>query len=160
MDRMMFTERRRKVDRRAAPHWAEWRWLFGGRRRRVRRANADRIRRIDWYPAPLLGAVVAISGLSFLDAAFTLHLLERGVATEANPFMASLLDTDVRLFVSLKTVLTGCCMTLLVLYSEVPVFGRFRTGHSLYALAGFYALLVGYELAMVAVRAGQERSVR
>ena len=150
MKSTMFSERRRTLDRRATVHWAEWRWLFGGRRRGVRRADEDRIRRIDWYPAPLLGAVVAISGLSFLDAGITLHLLGRGLATEVNPFMASLLSTDVRLFVGLKTVLTGFCMTLLVLYSQVPMIGKFRAGHSLYALAGFYALLIGYELAMVA----------
>lgn len=130
-------------------HWAEWRWLFGGRRRSVRRAREISMGRIDWYPAPLLGAAVMILGLSTLDAAFTLHLLERGLAVEANPLMAGLLRTDVRLFVYLKTALTGSCMILLVLYSQRRLLGKIRLEHSLYAIAGLYMVLVGYEFTLI-----------
>ena len=98
--------------------------------------------------APLFAASIVILVLSTLDAGLTLRLLERGVATEVNPFMAALLNDDVRLFSNLKTALTGSCLILLVLYSEARLLGRIRTGHSLYAIAGCYMLLIGYELAL------------
>ena len=146
----MLTAQRRRSDRRGVPHWAEWRWLFGGRRCTVRRATEVGVNRIDWYPASLLGAVVMILGLSTLDAGFTLYLLEHGLATEVNPLMDSLLRTDVRLFVNLKTALTGGCMIMLVVYSQQRLFGKVRLEHCLYTIAALYMVLVGYELALIA----------
>jgi len=150
MQAVVSMERRLRPDRRRVPHVAEWRWVFGGRRGTVRRANEGRISRLDVYPAPLLGASIVILVLSTLDAGLTLKLLERGLATEVNPFMAALLNDDVRLFGTLKTALTGSCLILLVLYSEARLLGKIRTGHSLYAIAGCYMLLIGYELALFA----------
>jgi hypothetical protein len=141
--------RRQNEDRRSTLHWAEWRWLFGGRRRCVRRAGQIGVNRMDWYPAPLLGAAIMILGLSSLDAAFTLHLLEQGLATEVNPLMDSLLRTDVRLFVNLKTALTGSCMIVLVLHSQKRLFGKIRLEHILYTIAGLYMMLVGYEFTLI-----------
>ena len=149
MQAVVAMDRRVRADRRRVPHMAEWRWLFGGRRGTVRRANERRISRLDVYPAPLLGASLIILLLSTLDAGFTLYLVEHGVATEANPLMAGLLDADVRLFGNLKTALTGSCLILLVLYSEQRFLGRIRAAYSVYALAGFYTLLVGYEIALL-----------
>ena len=129
----------------------EWRWLFGGRRRAVRRTEEGHIRRLDTYSTPLFTATILILLLSTLDAAFTLHLLEHGVATEANPLMAGVLSTDVRQFSNLKTALTCSGLILLVLYSEVRLLGKFKTAYSVYAIAAFYMLLIGYELALLTI---------
>ena len=150
MQAVMAMDRRVQADRRRVPHLAEWRWLFGGRRGTVRRANEHRVSRLDVYPAPLLGASLIILLLSTLDASLTLGLLEHGAATELNPLMAALLSTDVQLFGNLKTALTGSCLILLVIYSEARLLGKIRTAHSLYAIAGGYLLLIGYELALFA----------
>ena len=150
MQAVMAMDRRVRADRRRVPHLAEWRWLFGGRRGTVRRANERRVSRLDVYPAPLLGASLIILLLSTFDASLTLGLLEHGAATELNPLMAALLSTDVQLFGNLKTALTGSCLILLVIYSEARLLGKIRTAHSLYAIAGGYLLLIGYELALFA----------
>ena len=149
MDTAVPVERRTGYARRRMLRLTEWRWMFGGRRRRVRRASEDGISRLDTYSAPLFAATLMILVLSTLDAGFTLYLIEHGVATEANPLMAGLLDADVRLFGNLKTALTGSCLILLVLYSEERFLGRIRAAYSVYALAGFYTLLVGYEIALL-----------
>jgi hypothetical protein len=149
MEDAMLEGRRQKQDRRGTLHWAEWRWLFGGRRRCVRRADQPGTIRMDWYPARLLGAAVMILGLSSLDAGFTLHLLEQGLATEVNPLMDSLLRKDVQLFVNLKIALTGSCMIVLVLHSQKRLFGKIRLEHILYTLAGLYMMLVGYEFTLI-----------
>lgn len=146
----MVTERRRGSDRRAAPEWTAWRWFIGGRRKGDRRDDADGVVPNDLYPARLLAAVVAMVGLSALDAGFTLRLLDHGLATEANPLMARLIETDVRAFVALKTALTSFCVVLLVLYSHVRLFGSLRIGHTIYSLTVLYAGLIFYEVTLMA----------
>jgi len=142
-------ERRQRPERRAVPRWTEWRWILGGRRRQARRAGDARAFRPDSYPASLLGATVTILTLSVLDGWVTLQLLALDLATEANPVMASLIDEGVTEFVAFKSALTGCCILLLVLYSQVPVVGRFTVSHGLHAAASLYLALIGYELALL-----------
>lgn len=146
----VMAERRIRSARRRLPRLTEWRWLLGGRRRSVRRASEDSISRLDRYSAPLFAATILILVLSTLDAGFTVYLLEHGLATEANPLMAGLLSANVQLFSYSKTALTGCGLILLVLYSEERFLGRLKTAYSVYAIAGLYTLLVGYELALFA----------
>ncbi|MGK0168933.1 MAG: hypothetical protein ACI9W2_000651, partial [Gammaproteobacteria bacterium] len=107
--------------------------------------------RIDWYPAGLLGAVVVVLILSTFDAVLTLALPEHGLATEANPLMASLVDADadVGKFVKLKTALTGCHLIVLVIFSQALLWNRFKAGNTLYPIAALYAALVGYELSLI-----------
>ena len=143
---MLTTENRRVQERRRPPEFSDWRWMLGGRRRRARRSEDRSTKPLDWHPPALLGVVVLILGLSTLDATFTLALIETGIAREANPFMAALMERDIRLFVLLKNALTGSCIVLLVLYAQSPVLGRLRAGHCLYGIAAGYLGLVFYEI--------------
>jgi hypothetical protein len=97
----------------------------------------------------LSGAVVLVLILSAFDAALTLELIEHGLATEANSLMAPLVEANVGKFISLKTALTGCCVILLVIYSQVLMWNRFKAGNALYPIAALYAALVGYELSLI-----------
>ena len=61
----------------------------------------------DGWDAHLLLTALAILLLSTLDAIFTLLLIEAGVVTEGNPFMAILIEADIHLFAQTKTALTA-----------------------------------------------------
>lgn len=57
----------------------------------------------------LKGIIIAVLALNTLDAGLTLYVVLNGLATEANPFMETLIDRPI-LFVVVKTALVvfGC----------------------------------------------------
>jgi hypothetical protein len=89
--------------------------------------------------------------LSATDAALTLVLVERGVTTEANPLMDLLMVHDVRVFVAVKSLVTGVGVVAVVAYSRLLLFGRVSMIRALHAVLAFYVLLVGYEALLLAL---------
>ena len=73
-------------------------------------------------------------------------LLDQGLVREANPVMDQLMRLDIQLFINVKAAVTGGCLLLLVTYARARLFGVVTTAHCLYAIAGFYMLLVSYEI--------------
>jgi hypothetical protein len=114
----------------------------------------------DEWDAHLLLTALAILLLSTLDAIFTLLLMEAGVVTEGNPFMAILIDADIHLFARTKTALTAGGVVILVALVNRPLFprissrlfpgrGQFRVRNLLEWILLGYILLLGYHFALV-----------
>jgi hypothetical protein len=142
-------ERRVGVDRREF----SLRTLLGGglqaRRRHGRRASDHGLPIVDWHDPHLLAVSMSILLLSSADAWLTLMLLTRG-ATEANPFMAALIQRDLAIFTGAKMLLTGLGVALLVVLARVRVAGPLRAWHLLYVVLAGYGWLIAYELKMLA----------
>lgn len=130
-----------------------WRTLaFGAihnRRRQSRRAADHALPIVDWHDAHLLAVSITILLLCSADAFLTLKLLELG-ATEANPVMAALVYHSVTAFTVTKMAFTGTGVVVLVLLARVIIAGRLRCAHLLYGIMAGYAVLVYYELHLLA----------
>ena len=125
-----------------------WRTVCFGfmrsRRHAVRRdADAEPIF-TDWHHPWLFFLATGIMVMSSLDAFFTLQLLDRG-AYEANPVMASVMDSGTAAFAASKMALTGFGILALVFLSRTRFFNMLRTGLFLTAFFSFYAVLICYE---------------
>ncbi len=119
-----------------------------GRRRAARRAE-DRVNSyVDWYEPGLFYIAVGILLLCCTDAAFTLSLMQRG-ASEANPFMAWLLEIDTQLFLVTKFTFTAAGLVFLVAHKNFIIFKRLTVCHTLHGLLFGYALLIQYELVLL-----------
>ncbi len=136
-------ERRRGPDRRRTNLRS---FLQGGltpRRRSGRRADEQHLP-IDWHEPYLLFLSLMILLLSVADAFMTLTLLTVG-ATEANPFMAFLLNDHPHLFGLVKMGLTGFGVLVLVAAARARLFRFMRVGMVLQGLFVAYVALVAYE---------------
>lgn len=145
-------QRETRIERRRChPLLADWRWAFNGRRKSVRR-HTDYFNPhvvLDWYHPSLLFFILATYVMSGVDAVLTLTLLNQGITVEANPLMNLLLAQDVRLFVGVKTLVTGVGLVSLAVYSNLCLFTRVRIDRVIYALFTVYALLIAYEVTLL-----------
>jgi len=142
-------ERRTGTDRR---HFGMQTLLGGGlhtRRRHGRRASDHGLPIVDWHDPHLLAVSITILLLCSADAWLTLLLLTRG-ATEANHFMAALIERDLAVFTGAKMLLTGLGVVLLVVLARVQVAGPLRAWHLLYVILAGYGWLIAYELQLLA----------
>ncbi len=121
-------------------------WFYGQRRRARRREDQGYV---DVYDPLVVGVCLATLVLSCLDAYLTLLLISNG-ARELNPLMGVLLSHGLGLFINLKIALTAIGLLILILHKNFRVVGQVRVLHLKYALFGFYALLVAYELMLLA----------
>ena len=96
-------------------------WLFRGRRRGGRRDEERDNQYVDQPGGWILAAFVVIVGLSSLDAYYTLDLITRGHATEANPMMQAALDLGETQFVLIKTGMTILAAAFLCLHKNWPL---------------------------------------
>lgn len=139
-------ERRRGGERRRLT----WRTVRSGlthaRRRGERRApRPGSLIWCDWYHPWLLFLAAGIMLMTSFDAFFTLRLLERG-AVEINPLMRVLIEASTFGFVSVKMLLTGIGLVLLVCLSQVRLFQVLRTGIVMTACFCGYACLMCYQI--------------
>lgn len=104
---------------------------------------------MDWYEPRLFFMATAVLLLGCFDAVFTLELLGRG-AVEWNPFMAVLINTDIRLFVAVKLALTGAGLVFLVVYANFSLFRLMRLEGFLRLFVLWHAVLIAYELELLA----------
>ena len=135
--------------RRAAFHSLAYGAIAYGRRRGPRRHNDLRAYYVDWYDEWLFVVSIGIFLLCCLDALATLILLNMG-GEEINPFMAALLEHDVRTFVYTKLAITGLGLVFLVVHATFWIAGTVRVSHILYAILGGYLALFAYQLTMLA----------
>lgn len=147
------TERREKHDRR---HHS-WRTVTycglqgRGRRREARRSEHNYY--LDWYDPKLVFTGLSVLVMSCLDALFTLTLLSRG-ASEANYFMARLLESGDGLFVAVKVAVTAFGIVFLLMHSHFRILRIMSGKRALQVLVAVYGLLISYELILLGVMRG------
>jgi len=146
-------ERREMHDRRIH----SWRTLtycgFQGRgcRRHARRNEYNYY--LDWYDPRLVFTGIAVLVMSYLDALFTLTLIDRG-AYEANYFMARLMETSDELFVVVKQAVTASGIIFLLMHAHFQILRIISGKRVLQIIVTVYGLLIGYELILLAVMKG------
>lgn len=136
-------ERRRGPDRRRTTLRSFIQGGFTPRRRGGRRAGEQHLP-VDWHEPYLLFLSLMILLLSVADAFLTLTLLTVG-ATEANPFMAFILNDHPHLFAVVKMGFTGVGVLVLVAVARARLFRIMRVGMVLQGLFVAYVALIIYE---------------
>jgi hypothetical protein len=136
-------ERRRGPDRRRTTLRTFVQSGFTPRRRGGRRADEQYLP-IDWHEPHLLFLAVMILLLNVGDAFLTLTLISLG-ATEANPFLAFILDEHPQLFALIKMGFTGIGVLVLVAVARARLFRIMRGVNVLHAIFAGYAGLIFYE---------------
>jgi hypothetical protein len=144
------TERRVERDRRSFTLKTLACGMVGGKRRGARRDVDACGHYVDWYEAPLLFIALAIMSLSWMDAFFTLQLLEMG-AIEVNIFMAWLLDSSVDHFVVTKLAITASALLFLTMHVNFRIFGIVTVRHVMYVLVAKDVALIFYQLHLMAL---------
>jgi len=119
-----------------------------GRRHHARRHGYDGY--LDWYDPKLVFTGITVLLMSYLDALFTLILIDRG-ADEANYFMARLMETSDELFVAVKLAITAFGIIFLLMHAHFQIWRLISGKRLLQAFAAVYGLLIGYELILLAV---------
>lgn len=118
-----------------------------GRRRETRRTGDNYY--LDWYDPRLVFAGLGILLLSTTDAALTLILMGLG-ATELNTIMDHLMNISIPLFVAAKIAITAGGVLFLLTHAHFHIL-KLTTGRRvIHALLGVYALLIAYELFLLA----------
>ena len=129
-------------------------YSFFKRRRRAMRRNADTHEGhyVDFHDPIFMYIATGIVLLSCMDAIFTLTLLDRGIAVEANPFMKLLIESSTSLFVAFKTTLTAGCILFLVAHRHFWVIrNKVRTHTVLFGALAGYVTLINYELVLLSL---------
>lgn len=142
-------DRRTGPDRREPHLLSDWRYAFGGRRRAIRREADTVYGGVDVYSGRVMALTVGICIMNALDAAFTLILVQSGVAEEWNPFMRALLETDVQLFVNLKIAITSSALLFLIVCSNMRVLRSIKVERLLYCVLCAYICVVCYHLMLL-----------
>ena len=105
-------------------------FFFKGRRRTLQRTeDCKRVIVVDQYHPTLLISVLVVVGLSLLDAALTLTLLEKG-AVELNPVMRYYINLGPWAFLMVKYGLTAMALTIMVVLTPI-ISVRYRIVSSL-----------------------------
>ena len=122
-----------------------------GRRRCARRHDCDYY--LDWYDPKLVFTGIAVIVMSFLDALFSLMLLDRG-ADEANFFMARLMENSDELFIAVKLAVTALAIIFLLMHAHFRIMRTITGKHLLQAAVILYGILISYELILLSMVAG------
>jgi hypothetical protein len=148
-------DRRIGPDRRKPHLLSDWRYAFGGRRRGIRRETDALYGGVDIYSGRVMALTVGICILNALDAAFTLILVQAGVAEEWNPLMRALLENDVQLFVNLKIAITSSALLFLIVCSSTRVLRGIKVERLLYGVLCAYMCVVCYHLMLLQTAASE-----
>lgn len=139
---------RRMHERRRYSFRTIWYSLSYKRREAVRREACLESKYIldvheDWLLPLMLGVLL----LCVADAYLTILILRHG-GIEINPFMATLLKSDLLLFLWIKFYLTSLCILGLLILKRFTLFNL--NGYYLLGLILIgYAYLIGYELTLL-----------
>lgn len=129
--------------------WAYWQGARNPRRRNWRRLSDATYPVIDWHSPRVFTWVVAILLLCVCDGVLTVMLLAQG-AVELNPFMAKFVPHSLGWFAAVKLALTGVGVGVLVACSRMRLFRRIPGEMLLGIVLLGYAVLVAYELQLLA----------
>ena len=142
-DGLSVPQERRVADRRSMSLSG---FLVGGfkPRRRKGRRGEDRHALVDWHEPQLLIAAIMILLLSTADAFLTLNILFLG-GEELNPFMAWMLNRNLLLFTTVKMLLTGGGVIILVATARARLFNATSVARIMHGFVAAYMMLVGYE---------------
>ena len=113
-------------------------------RRRGSRRDTEGLVVVDWHEPHLLFLAIMILLLSVTDAFLTLTLLMRG-AEEANPLLAYVLQEHPRMFATVKMLLTGLGVVVLVAMARAKIFRVIRVGAIMHWCFVAYVGLIAYE---------------
>jgi len=142
-------ERRTGAERRSHSLGAYWHGARRPRRKSGRRAADATYPIIDWHSPRTFALSVAILLLCAADGVLTVILMANG-AEEVNPFMAKFVPHSLGWFAAVKLALTAMGVAILAACSRMRLF-RAITGDALLLLVLLgYAVLIGYELRLVA----------
>jgi hypothetical protein len=115
------------------------------RRRVNRRGRDDQWCLVDVYDPGLIMVSLAIVLMSCMDAFFTLQLLSFG-ANEVNYFMKTLIESDIRSFLTTKLLITCSGVVFLTAMARYRLAGVVQVRRILEVLCGIYACLIVWEL--------------
>jgi Domain of unknown function (DUF5658) len=142
------SERRLLAERRAQIMRSLVSGGWHARRRNPRRDVPARPGDVDWHAPQWFAAALVVLLLSLADTFLTLVLVQHG-AVEINPLLQPFVLGGGRGFAFLKLALTATAVTVLVILTRVPTFGRLLAGPILVGSAFLYILLLSYELWLV-----------
>ncbi len=113
-------------------------------RRRGGRRHGEGHALVDWHEPHLLALSIMILLLSVTDAFLTVTLITHG-ANEANPLLAYVLTFFPELFASVKLLLTGVGVLVLVALARARVFRVIRVSALMHSCFVLYLALICYE---------------
>ena len=144
-------ERRSGHERRKSPIPFYRQLSFKGQRKTLRRAaDRKRITLLDWYHPSMLVSILAVLGLSLLDALLTLILIEKG-ARELNPVMRYYVDHGPTVSVLVKYGITALALFIMLVLGALLA-RRWRFTSLLIPLSGvLFGSVVIWELYLLAV---------
>ncbi len=144
------TNRSASTARREDKGFRGFRYLFFGRRKKIRR-NKDHQESyfLDHYSSRVFAIIIGIILLSLTDAMLTLYLIRHGAA-EANPVMEHFLRYGTLTFLAAKYLLTTASIVLLLIYKNVHLFGtRIRAKYLFIVIFLIFASVVLWELYLI-----------
>lgn len=145
-----YSDRRtRRSERRKNTHRTAVQAIYRRRRNTVRRAS-DSVNGIyvDTHETHLWYLSTGLMLLCVFDAFFTTILITHG-SEELNPLLDYLLQIDLSLFLGVKFLVTGLCISFLVLHKHHRLFNTVSCYHLLVGSVFIYAVLICYELSML-----------
>jgi len=142
-------DRRQETNRRNGVFKAFLYGNFHPRRRASRRSADQHDFLFDWHEPRILYLALGVLLLSCTDALFTLNLLTIG-ASEANTFMATMLERGVDSFLAVKIGITSISLVVLVAAARRKFFRSFNVEHLMQAFCVAYVLVIIYEIYLFA----------
>ena len=139
-------ERRLGAERRRKSPWQRAVLSLSGQRHHARRAADRKNYYVDRYPTRWLLVTLAILLLCCLDAFFTLMLIYKGIAEEANPVMRYFMEEDIFTFMVVKYLFTTVGLIVLLAHKNFIFFQVIKVSHVLYGFLAMYVVLIHYEL--------------
>jgi hypothetical protein len=126
---------------------------------RAKNRRADEHRQpyfVDRFSAAMFIVILFLIFASLADAILTIQLLEAG-GDEINPLLNHALNHGVSIFLFVKYVLTVGGLPVLLIFKNHYLFGTpVRVGHLLPFAVLLYAILIGYQLALMQKYAGMQ----
>ena len=125
-------------------------YLLTGRRSRSRRKkDENRPLQMDRYSNKILFIIIVILGLSLMDAAFTLFLIDNG-AQEVNQVMAFYINMSPRWFLCVKYFLTSASLILVLFCKDCLIFKtKIKVKNLFYLFSILFVLVIQWQLRLI-----------
>jgi len=141
----MSTEKRQLSDRRKRPTPLLSRYSIKGRRKKARRSTEGNDFYVDQYELRYLILTLSILILCFLDAYFTVNILQLG-GVELNPLMSIIIYENPVLCFAVKYLITACSVIFILIHKNFKIFGKVKSHSIIYSVFTVYSLLILFEI--------------